>query len=100
MTKSLLAVLPLLLMNTSPLEAQWLKHPTPGTPRARDGTPNLSAAAPKAPDGKPDFSGVWGFDAGPALIYAVGDLKPDEIQKWARDVADQAAANDKKDDQS
>ena len=39
--------------------AQWLNFPTPGTPRTRDGKPNLSAAAPRAADGKPDLSGVW-----------------------------------------
>jgi len=40
-------------------EAQWLNFPTPGTPRTRDGKPNLAAPAPRAADGKPDLSGVW-----------------------------------------
>ena len=39
--------------------AQWLHYPTPGTPRNRDGTPNLTARAPRASNGKPDLSGVW-----------------------------------------
>src|SRR4051794_35256293 len=39
--------------------AQWLNYPTPGTPRTRDGKPNLSARAPRASNGKPDLSGVW-----------------------------------------
>jgi hypothetical protein len=39
--------------------AQWLHYPTPGTPRTRDGTPNLAAKTPRASDGKPDLSGVW-----------------------------------------
>ena len=39
--------------------AQWLNYPTPGTPRTRDGKPNLAAPAPRALDGKPDLSGVW-----------------------------------------
>ena len=39
--------------------AQWLNFPTPGTPRTRDGKPNLSAPAPHTADGKPDLSGVW-----------------------------------------
>jgi hypothetical protein len=39
--------------------AQWLNFPTPGTPRTRDGKPNLTAPAPRADNGKPDLSGVW-----------------------------------------
>jgi len=39
--------------------AQWLNYPAPGTPRTRDGKPNLSAKAPRASNGKPDLSGVW-----------------------------------------
>ena len=39
--------------------AQWLNYPTPGTPRTRDGKPNLSAPTPRAGDGKPDLTGVW-----------------------------------------
>jgi len=41
------------------IHAQWLHYPTPGTPRTRDGKPNLAAKAPRAPNGKPDLSGVW-----------------------------------------
>src|SRR6266481_1982601 len=40
-------------------QAQWLNYPTPGTPRTRDGKPNLAAPTPRALDGKPDLSGVW-----------------------------------------
>lgn len=39
--------------------AQWLNYRTPGTPRLKDGKPNLTAPTPKALDGKPDLSGVW-----------------------------------------
>jgi hypothetical protein len=42
-----------------PAAAQWINYPTPGTPRTKDGKPNLSAAAPKTSDGRPDFSGIW-----------------------------------------
>jgi hypothetical protein len=41
------------------LSAQWLDFRTPGIPRTKDGKPNLKAPAPKAPDGKPDLSGLW-----------------------------------------
>ena len=39
--------------------AQWLNYSVPGTPRTRDGKPNLTAPAPRALNGKPDLSGVW-----------------------------------------
>jgi hypothetical protein len=39
--------------------AQWVNYPSPGTPRTRDGKPNLSAPAPRAFNGKPDLSGLW-----------------------------------------
>ena len=41
------------------VHAQWLNFPTPGTPRTRDGKPNLTAPAPRTADGKPDLAGVW-----------------------------------------
>src|SRR5713226_8640023 len=57
--------------------AQWLNYPTPGTPRTRDGKPNLSAPAPRASRGKPDLSGVW--QAEPA--------HPGEIQRPFGDIS-------------
>ena len=46
-------------------EAQWLHQPVPGTPRAKDGKPNLSAPAPRASNGKPDLSGIWRPESSP-----------------------------------
>jgi hypothetical protein len=41
------------------LGAQWPSYPTPGVPRTADGKPILDAPAPRLPDGKVDFSGIW-----------------------------------------
>ena len=41
------------------LQAQWLKYPTAGVPRKADGSVEMSAPAPRMPDRKPDFSGIW-----------------------------------------
>lgn len=38
---------------------QWVNYPTAGVPRRANGSPNLSAPAPRLPDGKPDLSGTW-----------------------------------------
>ena len=44
------------------VSAQWLKYPTAGGSRTSEGRPNLSAPAPRAPDGKPDLSGIWDIE--------------------------------------
>ena len=38
---------------------QWIHYPTSGVPRGKDGKPNLTAPAPRAPNRKPDLSGMW-----------------------------------------
>jgi len=84
---------------TTPVAAQWLKHPTAGIPRTPDGKPNLSAPAPKTSEGKPDLSGLWQ----PAAIL-IGDiaanLKPGSVpfQPWAEELYKKRRANESKDD--
>jgi hypothetical protein len=74
--------------------AQWLNYPAPGTPRTRDGKPNLSAKAPRTREGKPDLSGVWHVEPTPLAemkrLYGehVSDLdvpgmEADTISKYA-----------------
>jgi hypothetical protein len=71
------------------LAAQWLNQPTPGIPRTSDGKPNLAAPAPRAPDGKPDLSGLWLKISPKYSRNIAADLKPDDIQPWARALVEQ-----------
>ena len=79
----------LTLAFSSPLAAQWLNQPTPGIPRTPDGKPNLAAPAPRAPDGKPDLSGLWLKISPKYSRNIAADLKPEDIQPWARALVEQ-----------
>jgi hypothetical protein len=62
----------------SPLRAQWtgLKD---NIPRNKDGSPNMTAPAPRRPDGKPDLSGIW--YASPFLLHDTTEgLAPGVVQ--------------------
>jgi hypothetical protein len=80
--------------------AQWLKHPTAALPRTTDGQPDLQAPAPRTADGKPDFTGIWGWAPGRYAGNISRDLKPDDIQAWARALAEQRMEDLGKDDPS
>ena len=84
----------LFVMLVSGAYAQWLNYPAPGTPRMRDGKPNLSAPAPRASKGKPDLSGVWRVQADKASLNVplqggvsqyttniLADFKPEEVSE-------------------
>jgi hypothetical protein len=85
----------------TPLSAQWLQHPTPGVPRTADGKPDLTAPAPRTSDGKPDLTGLWEMPIDTAVgniaVRNVGDLKPAEIQPWARALVQERSENFGKD---
>ena len=72
-----------LLVATTPAGAQWVDRKTPDIPRKADGTPNLTAAAPRAPNGKPDFTGVWNSEP-PAWRPVAANLQP-----WVNDLVRQ-----------
>ncbi len=74
---------------SAPIAAQWLNEPTRGIPRTADGKPNLAAPAPRTADGKPDLSGLWNKVSPKYSRNIAADLKPDEIQPWARTLVEQ-----------
>jgi len=87
MKASLIAVVTVAL--SAPLAAQWLNHPTPGIPRAPDGTPDLAAPAPRTADGRPDLSGLWNKISPTYSRNIAADLKPGEIAPAARALVEQ-----------
>lgn len=97
MDSRLLAALVFASVMCGSASAQWLNHPTPGTPRLPDGRPNLSAPAPRTADGKPDLSGVW-RGAGPLYRFNIAqDLNPEDIQPWAEALFLQRVRDSRKD---
>jgi len=54
------AVLAALALCVPSLGAQWEKRTNPNVPRLANGNVNLDAPTPKAADGHPDLSGLWG----------------------------------------
>jgi hypothetical protein len=104
------------LVGVSPLASgQWVFLPTPGVPRTADGKPNLRAPAPRLPDGRPDFSGIWqsarkipctkefecGTEIGGSpLALNIGADMPGGLpyQPWAAALVKQRTADNSKDD--
>src|SRR5262245_11915962 len=81
---SLLVCTSVILASAVALDAQWIKHPTPGLPRLPDGKPDLAAAAPRTPNGRPDFSGLWSNDGGDRYYNNIAsDLQVSDVAPWA-----------------
>ena len=102
------------------LAAQWPRYQVQGIPRTADGKPNLDAPAPRAPDGRPDLSGIWenfrkpgqapvrsvnaAFfdDLPPTLINEFRDIGAGvkdglPLQPWAAELKQQRMATNSKD---
>jgi hypothetical protein len=82
------------------VNSQWLNHPTPGLPRAKDGKPDLSAPVPRTVDGKPDLTGLWRRGTTGFVSDIVRDLKISGVvmTPWAESVYQQREQRDHVDD--
>ena len=83
--RTVLATFTALTLLSSVSHAQWLNRPAPGIPRLANGNADLSAPAPRLPDGHPDLSGIW--DVGNTLYFhdLARGLKPGDVEltPWA-----------------
>jgi hypothetical protein len=86
----------LLAVLGAPVAAQWLNYPTPGIPRTSDRKPNLSAPAPKMPDGTPDLSGIWEHLNSRTTAYYLDGIQIPWLP-WAEALFKQRGADNEKD---
>jgi hypothetical protein len=93
--RTVLAAVTAFLLMGGASQAQWVNYPTPAIPRLPDGSPNLSAPAPRTVSGKPDLSGIWAAECSVygrdacfirSLFFDLAkDLKPADVEMtpWA-----------------
>jgi hypothetical protein len=83
--RSSLVLLLLAATVVPPLPAQWLKLRDNDIPRTKDGKPDLSAPAPRDPDGRVNLEGIWQVPGPKYLQNLAADLKPEDVpmQPWA-----------------
>jgi len=78
--------------------AQWIGYPTPGVPRLPDGKPNLTAPAPRTPDGRhPDLTGIWQTTSGNWLVDIASGGVQVPFTPRAKALLDERRANNGKD---
>ena len=85
---------------SSSVGAQWLKYPTTGIPRLSNGQPDLSAPAPRTPDGRPDLTGLWTTADREVLFNLARTLDPSavEMTPWAAAIQKQRESREHVDD--
>src|SRR5438876_636189 len=73
-------------LTSTSLSAQWTKVPQTAIPRTADGKPNLSAPAPRMPDGTPDLSGTWEPGDNRYVGNIAAGIGPENVpfQPWAK----------------
>lgn len=107
---SLSAIVVGTLLLATPSTAQWIGYPTANVPRRADGSVDMTAPAPRMPDGRPDLSGIWisdntpegeespsdGFNLGSSRFMAdMGADMPDGLpyQEWQLPTVAERTAN-------